>query len=141
MKRRLLPLLALAGLACDDKGSDTALDSRPNLFISGFYYERSGSDYLFSALVENDGEQGADSFAVDLWLDRSRAPKTGQTGDQTEHVNAGLASGDLVEVDFTVPSSQVCIGCETWVMVDALDQVAEFTEDDNVQGPMEIVDR
>lgn len=141
MQRILRLFLLPLATACDDKGSDTAWDTRPNLTVTGFYYEKSGSNYLFSALVENDGGQGADSFSVDLWLDRSRAPRTGQSGDLTERVNAGLPSGDLVEIDFTVPSSDVCVGCDTWVMADALDQVLEASEDDNVQGPMEVVDR
>jgi len=113
----------------------------PNLVVVGFWYEKSGDDYIFTALVENQGFADADSFSVDLYLDRTTEPRLLDQGDETEMVLTGLAMDEVVEVSFTVSGDQVCEGCSTWVFVDSSDQIAEIYEDDNTAGPTEILSR
>ena len=139
------PLVAMAALstACVDMATtdDSGLPGYPNLVVVGFYYENLGEEYSFTVLVENQGDAGADTFSVDLYLDRSTEPRLQDQGDESLVVLEGLESGGVTEAVFTVSAAQVCAGCSTWVFVDSNDQVAEAYEDDNAWGPMEILSR
>ena len=145
MRTRLLALgsIVLGLSACVDLSTDydTATPAMANLVVVGFWYDNVGDSYVFSALVENQGAAGADSFSVDLYLDRSTEPRLVDQGDATERVLQGLAVGEVVEVSFTVSSSEVSPGSLTWVFADSGGQVDELYEDDNTAGPTEILSR
>jgi hypothetical protein len=134
---------SLLAVGCVDLSPtyDTGAPSMPNLVVVGFWYENSGDDYVFTALIENQGYADADSFSVDLFLDRSTEPRLIDQGDATEMVLQGLAMDEVVEVSFTVSGDLVCAGCSTWVYVDSSDQIDEIYEEDNTAGPTEILSR
>jgi subtilase family serine protease len=145
MRTRHLSIAALVfGLsACVDLSTDydTSTPAMANLVVVGFWYDNVGDSYVFSALIENQGAAIADSFSVDLYLDRSTEPRLVDQGDATERVLQGLAVGEVVEVSFTVSSSEVSPGSLTWVFADSGGQVDELYEDDNTAGPTEILSR
>ena len=142
-RTKLCAALGLFAVGCVDiaTSSDTAAVSMPNLVVVGFWYEKSGDEYLFTALVENQGYADADLFSVDLYLDRSTEPRLIDEGDASEVVLTGVSQGDVVEVNFSVSEDLVESGNLTWVFVDSTDQIAEIYEDDNTAGPTEILAR
>ena len=145
MYRRLTVGLSMAlGLtSCVDisMGFDSGAPAMPDLAVVGFWYENAGDNYIFTVEIENQGEASADSFAVDLYLDRSTEPRLVDQGDATEMVLQGVAVDDIVAVSFTVPSTSVCEKCSTWVFADSNDQVEELYEDNNTAGPSVILYR
>lgn len=127
MRRNLLLLFTLLA-ACDDTGESDTGDG-PNLVVSGFFVEDRGDSYEFVAIVENLGNVAADTFSVDLFVDRTTEPREGQTGDLSQQVYAGLGAGEVVDVTFTVTGVEV--GERAWVYVDSTGVVPELYEDDN----------
>ncbi len=117
------------------EGSGTG-SGGPDLTVSWFdcTVDEDGLLYYFVD-VTNDGDEDADWFYVDLFVDRDDAPELYEDGDDYTTV-AGLSAGGTTWADFLIDAW--CAGCASWVLVDGYDNVAESDEDDNVEGPLEV---
>lgn len=107
--------------------------SGPNLGITYFDYLSDETSIGWFVDVTNSGDQDASWFYVDLFIDQSTSPVLYDDGDEYTSID-GIAAGDTDYADFLV--DRECTGCQSWVMVDGYDLVAETDETDNVSGPL-----
>ena len=105
----------------------------PDLVVSYFDYLSDGVSVLWAVDVENQGDEDAGWFYVDLFIDQSIPPTLYDDGEEYTTID-GIAAGDVDFIDFEV--DVVCAGCASWVMVDGYDAVEESDESNNVAGPL-----
>jgi len=118
-------------------GSTTA--GGPDLEVSYFDYYADSETVYYYVDVTNSGDEDADWFYVDLFLDESSEPALYSDGDDYTTID-GLAVGDTDYADFLLEA--VCYTyCESWVMVDGYDYVDESDEDNNIDGPLYVYAR
>jgi subtilase family serine protease len=93
----------------------------------------SGTTISFTTKVCNNGSVSAQSFRVDLYYNRTTAPKVGNLGDVYDLVPA-LAAGGCVTL--TRSAVNLTPGLYTsWAQVDTSNTVSESNELNNVAGP------
>ena len=105
--------------------------SGPDLHISYFDYVTDGEEIYYYVDVTNSGDEAADWFYVDLYLDETSSPSLYQDGDGYHYISE-LSAGETTYADFLVEES--CVYCWSWVQVDGYDTVLESDEDNNVEG-------
>ena len=110
-----------------------ATPSGPDLAVSYFDYLSDGVSVLWAVDVVNQGDEDADWFYVDLFIDQPAAPVLYDDGDAYTTID-GIAAGDVDFADFDV--EVVCAGCVSWVLIDGYDMVYESDEDNNIEGPL-----
>lgn len=110
-----------------------ARPSGPDLAVSYFDYLSDGVSVLWAVDVVNQGDEDADWFYVDLFIDQPLGPVLYDDGDAYTTID-GIAAGDVDFADFEV--DVVCAGCVSWVLVDGYDMVFEPDEDNNIEGPL-----
>ncbi len=115
--------------------SSGAGGSGPNLEITFFEFLSDATSIAWFVDVTNTGDQDADWFYVDLFIDQSWSPEVYDDGDEYTSID-GIAAGDTDYADFVVETA--CAACLSWVMVDGYDLVAETDESDNVAGPLSV---
>jgi hypothetical protein len=109
--------------------------SGPDLVISYFDYLADDVTVLWVVDVQNQGDQDADWFYVDLFTDQASSPALYDDGDEYTTID-GIAAGDTDYADFEVETW--CFGCSSWVMIDGYDNVYESDESNNVSGPLTV---
>jgi hypothetical protein len=114
---------------------DAGGDDGPNLEISYFDWLADDTYIYYAVDVTNSGSDDVGSFYIDLFVDRPDAPELYEDGDTYTTVDS-LDAGDTAYADFLL--EDWCWGCESWVLIDGYDYVAETDEDDNVAGPLSV---
>jgi hypothetical protein len=109
----------------------------PDLQVTGFSSSVIEDTVYWSVTVENGGGQPANTFWVDLWLDRANSPPAPPTmGDGYEVVSV-LGAGETTVLNFMledVPPGEY----SSWLLVDSLGVVNELDENNNVVGPLDL---
>lgn len=107
----------------------------PDLSVSYFDYAADAYSIYYYVEVYNSGDEAADSFFVDLFVDLDEAPQLGDYGDAYELFD-GLGAGEYAGMDALVDTW--CGWCWSWALVDSLDWVEEADESDNIAGPLDV---
>jgi len=110
--------------------------ARPDLSVTDFSSSVIDETVYWSVTVENAGGRPANTFWVDLWLDRVNSPPgPPAVGDGYEVVSV-LGAGESTVLNFML--SDVLPGeYSSWLLVDSLGVVEELDEDNNVAGPLD----
>jgi len=107
----------------------------PDLTISYFDYSTDETAIYYYIDVLNDGDETAEKFYVDLFLDESAAPTIPAYGD-TWALLSSLGAGETLYADFVV--YEWCHWCWSYAVVDSLDSVNESNESNNVAGYLDV---
>ena len=112
---------------------------KPDLVISKVTATAGGSwsFYIrYRVTVCNNGSVAAGASRLDVYLNRSSAPKVNQTGDRATTLTS-LNPGQCTTRDVNI--SRVRTGTYTsYAQVDTLDAVSESTETNNTYGPIKV---
>jgi hypothetical protein len=110
----------------------------PNLEITSITFSdtspRVGDLVTADVTITNTGSQISGAFDVDFYRNRTSAPAPGVPGDETHRVSSLAPSQSTVWTTGAFTASKV----ETWrpyAQVDTQEEIAEWKEDDNVEGP------
>jgi subtilase family serine protease len=90
----------------------------------------------YEVVVCNSGTQAAGHFVVDLYYDQTWAPSEGEAGQQEREV-ASLGPGQCTTRSF-VRTGTPDGTYTSWCQVDAMGEVVETDEDNNVGGPITV---
>lgn len=104
-----------------------------DLIISYFEVVEYNGKLEFMIDVTNQGEQSAEYFFVDLFVDQSSPPNI--TDDGQHYIALENLGPNATEyADFTVET--LCDECSAWVMVDGYNLITEGNENNNISGPL-----
>ncbi len=109
--------------------------SGPDLVIPYFDYIADEEMIYYYIEVENQGDESADSFYVDVFIDAYEAPEIGTDGDDYTLLDS-LSPGESTAAEFLLETW--CHWCWSWAVVDSLDWVEESDESNNVDGPLDV---
>lgn len=107
----------------------------PNLAIDGFDYIADTGYVYYEVTIRNDGAATSPGFLIELFVDRTREPIPGLTGEDYVWVDE-LAPGASASLDTLVERS--CDPCRSWAAADLENEIDEETESDNLFGPLTI---
>ena len=108
----------------------------PDLVPTYFDYLVDHYSIYYYVEVTNQGDEAADWFYVDVFLNESAAP--GVPGDGDDYATmSGLSAGETDYVDFLL--DHWCSYCESWTLIDSYDNVVESDESNNTDGPMVVI--
>jgi hypothetical protein len=107
----------------------------PDLVIPYFDYIADDETIYYYIEVENQGDEAADSFYVDVFIDEYNSPTIGTDGDDYTLLD-GLSPGESAAAEFLIDTW--CHWCASWAVVDSLDWVDESNESNNIDGPLDV---
>ncbi len=118
-------------------GTTTQADLHFSQFSAKVAQTSSGTyQVVYSAVACNKGTAAASFFRVDIYYNRSSAPKTGQSGN-TYATIPYLGAGSCTTVNRTRNNAPA--GSYTsWAQVDTSGAVSESSETNNVAGPVTV---
>lgn len=104
--------------------------ARADVTIPNLYAAADGGDLHVAVTVENTGTTGASDFWVDVFVDPTDTPDTGDIGDAFRKVS-WLAPGAKTVVELTLPGEAGASSVTAFA--DTNDDVAEADETDNLR--------
>jgi subtilase family serine protease len=111
---------------------------KPDLVVDTLTAKVSGSTVTYDIKFCNRGQAAATGFYVDIYYNRSAAPKVKEYGNQYVQYSKFLAAGACDSTSFTRSSTPPGTYA-SWAQVDSDDYVAESSETNNSKGPVNVV--
>jgi hypothetical protein len=107
----------------------------PDLVIPYFDYIADEESIYYYIEIDNQGDEAADSFYVDVFVDAYSEPAINTDGDDYTLIS-GLSAGETAYAEFLIDTW--CHWCWSWAVADSLDWVDEDNENNNVSGPLDV---
>ena len=105
----------------------------PDLEVTYFSYVADSESIYYFVDVTNSGDEPADWFYVDLYVDETEQPVVYQEGEAYGYIDE-LSAGETVYADFIL--DEYCYYCWSWVQLDTYQSVTETNEANNWAGPI-----